>query len=85
MIYLPAGEPALEFECRLIKVRRYFGQTQQGMDGLLGLGKKSWQRYESGGVQPGKAFFAALCKQGININWLLLGVGHMLRHPEAAQ
>jgi len=43
------------------------------MDTLLGIGKKSWQRYESGGQSPGLKVLAALTKQGINVNWLMEG------------
>lgn len=54
------------------------------MDELLGLGKKSWQRYESGGVAPGGPIFAALARQGINVNWLLEGedAGPMLLNED---
>lgn len=61
------------FTDRLRKIREFFEESQAGMDEFLGLGKKSWQRYESGGVAPGGPIFAALSRNGVNISWLLEG------------
>lgn len=58
---------------RLKEVRTYLGKSQPGMDDLLGIGKKSWQRYESGGQVPGGKVLRALTRQGINVSWVLEG------------
>lgn len=75
------------FRGRLKRVRDHLGQSQKGMDALLGIGKGSWQRYELGQT-PGSQVIAALAGLGIDANWLLTGEGEMLRGerpaPEAA-
>ncbi|MEE9357357.1 helix-turn-helix domain-containing protein [Candidatus Vondammii sp. HM_W22] len=63
---------------RLKKLREHFGVSQAEMDGLLGIGKKSWQRYESGGHTPGSQVIAALARLDCNANWLLTGSGAMI-------
>lgn len=74
------------FTDRLKQVRQHLHQTQSGMSSLLGLGKKMWQRYESGMTVPGGLVLKALIPHGININWLLLGAagGTMFELPAAA-
>lgn len=68
---------------RLKSIREYLGKSQTDMDHLLGLGKKSWQRNESGGHLPGSKALATLANKGFNINWLLSGEGLMLLAPES--
>jgi hypothetical protein len=63
---------------RLKLVRKHLAESQTGMDSLLNIGKKSWQRYESGGHTPGSQVVAALVEQGFNANWVLSGDGPML-------
>lgn len=75
------------FRDRLKRVREQLGQSQKGMDPLLGIGKGSWQRYELGQT-PGGQVIAALAGLGIDAHWLLTGEGEMLRDqrrpPESA-
>jgi DNA-binding XRE family transcriptional regulator len=63
---------------RLKQTRKHFGRSQKEMDPLLGIGKNSWQRYESGGQLPGSQVIAKLVVRGIDANWLLTGNGEIL-------
>ena len=63
---------------RLKLVRKHLSKSQTGMDSLLNIGKKSWQRYETGGHTPGSQVVAALVEQGFNANWVLSEDGPML-------
>lgn len=58
---------------RFLEIRNYFGKKQTEMDHMLGIGKKSWQKYESGGQAPGGKVLNALTQHGINVNWVLEG------------
>lgn len=60
---------------RLREARDLLGQSQEAMNPLLGLGKKSWQKYETAVSAPGSAVLAALSRHGINVNWVLTGQG----------
>lgn len=62
---------------RLRKLRESLANSQPEMDVLLGIGKKSWQRYESGGHVPGSQVIAGLVRMGFNANWVLIGEGPM--------
>lgn len=62
----------------LKQARAYLRRSQAGMNDLLRLGKRSWQRYESGANTPGSQVITALVEQGFNANWLLTGQGSML-------
>jgi hypothetical protein len=48
------------------------------MDGLLEIGKGSWQKYETAGHVPGGNVLRRLMKRGFNTNWILSGEGEML-------
>ncbi|VAW96559.1 hypothetical protein MNBD_GAMMA20-2017 [hydrothermal vent metagenome] len=69
---------------RLKSVRKAIGVTQKEMDPLFGLGKRSWQRYESGKNAPGSKVIAELALKGFDANWILTGQGEM-RRPSAAE
>mgnify|MGYP005818897457 CR=1 FL=1 len=60
---------------RLKQIRSALAMPQPKMDELLGLGKQSWQKYESAGVAPGSKVIQALVEQGWNANWILTGEG----------
>ena len=62
---------------RLKGLRVQLGRSQSDMDELLRLGKKSWQRCESGDHAAGSHVIAKLIQQGFNGNWLLTGEGPM--------
>jgi hypothetical protein len=74
----PSDTPNTGLSGRLKLVRKHLSKSQTGMDSLLNIGKKSWQRYESGGHTPGSQVVAALVEQGFNANWVLSGDGTML-------
>ena len=69
---------------RLKSVRKAIGVSQKEMDPLLGLGKRSWQRYESDKNVPGSKVIAELARRGFDANWILTGQGEM-RRPDAAE
>ena len=70
---------------RLKAVRQALAKTQNEMDAVLGIGKRSWQRYETEGQTPGSLVVAALGDLGFSANWLLNGLGPMHIHegPES--
>ena len=72
----PSVPDALDegFVDRIRTVRTLLHKTQPEMDQLLGIGKKSWQRYESG-VKPGSLVIAKLVFLGFDANWVLAGQG----------
>lgn len=63
---------------RLLKARDSLGKTQRQMSELLGIGKNTWQNYESSGQVPGSQIIERLVRLGFNANWILTGVGNML-------
>ena len=69
------------FTDRLVKIRQHFGLNQKEMGPKIGKSPGTWQPYEQGTRLPGGEIFAELCKIGININWLLIGEGEMMRQP----
>jgi len=60
---------------RLKMVRQTIGVSQTEMGTLLSLGKRSWQRYESGANIPGGSVIAELAARGFDANWILTGEG----------
>jgi len=58
---------------RLKTVRLNLDKTQREMSSLLGIGKNSWQNYESGRQQPGSGVVRALTQLGFDANWILTG------------
>ncbi len=69
---------------RLRSIRRAVGVSQKEMDPLFGLGKRSWQRYESGKNVPGSGVIAELVRRGFDANWILTGQAEM-RRPDVAE
>ncbi len=69
---------------RLRSIRKVVGVSQKEMDPLFGLGKRSWQRYESGKNVPGSRVIAELVRRGFDANWILTGQAEM-RRPGAAE
>ncbi|MFN2334961.1 MAG: helix-turn-helix transcriptional regulator [Wenzhouxiangellaceae bacterium] len=72
---------------RLKTVRLQLNKTQREMSSLLGIGKNSWQNYESGRQQPGSAVVRALAQLGFDANWILTGrtlsAGQLVRERTA--
>lgn len=64
---------------RLKKVRAYTGKSQKDISSALGISTRTWQIYEEGGSVPGGKVLEGLANIGIDINWLLTGVGEMAR------
>lgn len=68
---------------RLAQVRAALAKTQPEMDQVLDIGKRSWQRYESGANVPGGKVLTGLVRLGFDANWILTGIGEM-RQPDMA-
>ena len=73
------------FPDRLKQLRATLAKTQPQMDAALGIGKRSWQRYESGSVSPGSQVIAGLIDLGFSANWVLRGHGPMHVNQIVAQ
>jgi len=68
---------------RLVAIRAKLQKSQPEMDAALAIGKRSWQRYESGTNVPGGAVIAKLVDLGFDANWILSGEGPQLRESPA--
>lgn len=60
---------------RLREWRRLQGLTQEGFHQLTGLHIGMIRKYESGDNSPGSGALLTFAKTGVNLNWLVLGVG----------
>ncbi|MCA1778340.1 MAG: helix-turn-helix domain-containing protein [Xanthomonadaceae bacterium] len=70
---------------RLAGIRTKLKKSQPEMDAALDIGKRSWQRYESGTNFPGGGVVAKLVEMGFNANWILTGQGSPYRDaPDGA-
>lgn len=67
---------------RLKLVREALGMSKQKLSQELGLSPSTWTVYESGASQPGTKAVEALGNLGINLNWLICGLGPMWRREE---
>ncbi len=76
--------PTSDLSDRLRSIRKAVGVSQKEMDPLFGLGKRSWQRYESGKNAPGSRVIGELVRRGFDANWILTGQAEM-RQPGAAE
>jgi len=63
---------------RFSSVRKHMGFNQELFAKQTGIPKSTIQKYEGGHREPGSDALAALSRMGINVNWLLTGVGEML-------
>jgi transcriptional regulator with XRE-family HTH domain len=70
---------------RLKGLRLQLGKSQLEMDDLLGIGKKSWQRCESGDHAAGSQVVAKLVQLGYDANYLLTGVGDLTGSSRVAR
>lgn len=65
---------------RLREIRKYFGNpSARKLSQDIGVAMNAWGTWEAGNILPSATALAALSKKGIDINWLLLGEGQMLR------
>jgi len=63
---------------RLCVWRKYLGLTQQKFADMVGLNISVLRKYESGTNTPGGDALIAICKTGVNAQWLLMGIGEMV-------
>lgn len=64
---------------RLRSIRTELGLSQEAMSERFGLGVGGWKRLEKQGRTPKDEVLTALVAEGIDLNWLLTGVGEMRR------
>ncbi len=64
---------------RLRLIRSAWGLSQREMADKVGVTGVAWQHYEIGQNVPGGKVLAELGRHGVNLNWLLLGMGEMYR------
>jgi len=60
---------------RLAHVRAFVGVSQAEMAKRLGVALRSWQYYEQDQRLPDAEVLIALTRWGLNLDWVLLGVG----------
>lgn len=60
---------------RLRFIRERMAVSGRKLSLELGLNVNAWASYENGGSLPGSAVLNALCKRGVNLNWLMTGEG----------
>lgn len=69
---------ALQSGARLVAVRNHFGHTQGTMATVLGIALPTLKGYERGRSCPSCGALQALASMGINLHWLITGIGNML-------
>ncbi|MBF0375654.1 MAG: helix-turn-helix transcriptional regulator [Alphaproteobacteria bacterium] len=67
---------------RLRAVRGHMKRNQDEMTEWAGLGLGGWKRLETEGRLPKDDVLRRLHSEGISIDWLVTGAGHMLRDAE---
>lgn len=70
---------------RLRTWRRSRRLTQEAAAVSLAINPVTYRKYELGRMSPGAGVLAQVCKQGVNLNWLLTGQHHMLLRDEGEQ
>jgi transcriptional regulator with XRE-family HTH domain len=63
----------------LRRIRKALGKSQKEMSAHLGLGEITWQNYELGVSSPKAETLRVLEQYGFSSNWILSGVGDMMR------
>lgn len=74
----------MNFDERLRKAREYSHKSQRLFAEMVGCSLSAWQSYESGASVPGGRVLEQLCLLGYNGDWLLTGLGAMMKVPEPA-
>jgi transcriptional regulator with XRE-family HTH domain len=64
-----------DFGSRLRETREKLGLSQQQMADLCGVGMRSQRNYEKGARSPDSEYMAALTAQGVDVSYLLTGIG----------
>lgn len=72
----------MNFDERLRKAREYSHKSQRLFAEAVGCSLSAWQSYESGSSVPGGRVLEQLCLLGYNGDWLLTGLGPMMKVPE---
>lgn len=72
---------------RLAEARHNLRMTQRGISEAIGLSLRAYARYESGegGREIPSSVLNYYAQNGININWLLTGDGHMIQPLDESQ
>lgn len=68
---------AQQLSARLAAVRNYFGHSQGTMATVLGIALPTLKGYERGRGSPSCVVLSVLASMGINIHWLVSGIGNM--------
>lgn len=68
----------MEMKDRLVAIRQHLRLSQKAIAKRLGVDVTSWQRYESGKIEPRAEPLQKLIEMGFNANWILSGAGEML-------
>jgi transcriptional regulator with XRE-family HTH domain len=70
-------EPLPDIGKRLLELREAAGQNQEEFSARWKISARTYQSYERAESWPSGAFLRELAAAGINVNWLLTGVGEM--------
>ena len=65
----------MALSARLKEIRKDLNKTQQEMAEELGVGFRTYQRYEEGKRIPGGYFFVHVAIKGFNVHWVITGDG----------
>lgn len=68
---------ALQSGARLVAVRNHFGHSQGTMATVLGVALPTLKGYERGRSCPSCSTLIVLASMGINLHWLITGIGNM--------
>jgi len=63
---------------RLKIFRTHLGLSQKNLSPKLGISQQSYAKYELGITEPSCDTFGLLANMGLNIHWLITGIGDML-------
>lgn len=72
---------------RLKRIRTELDMSARKLSLELGVNGNAWSTYEAGTSLPSAPVLEALCRRGVNLNWLMLGDGDVWRNeqPQAPQ
>lgn len=70
---------------RLREIRKFLKFNQDEFAEELGMHVRTYQNYESGAREPPADALQALTGLGFDVNWVLNGLGEMLRKPGVAE
>lgn len=73
--------PGVAERLRMLRESRRLSQKE--MAATAGGSQRAWADYEGGRTLPSATVLAALARQGVDLHWLLLGDGGMMREAAA--